>query len=130
MPGSQGQYSNNPRHNPPENNPNPTGALSLGIYYDDSYINGKSRKNGGRSLNDLQKKVVAKKIKFCKPCFIKLYACRVGAKFATKLARISKCSVTFSEFPASSKGSYSTGQFYTVTPSGRIDRHGNKLNNR
>jgi YD repeat-containing protein len=90
LPGSQGSY---PPGQAPTPNPNPGGRLSLGLYNANRDPNAESRAAGGRTLADLQQSITAGNIRFCRPCTIRLYFCRIGDNFANALSTITGCTV-------------------------------------
>jgi hypothetical protein len=61
---------------------------------------GRESKNGNvRDVNDLKKEIESGAIKFCKPCTISIFSCRVSDAFIQGLAQVTKCKVTGSGGP-------------------------------
>ena len=56
---------------------------------------GRPSKDGDvRDVNDLQKEIDGGSVKFCKPCTISIFACRVSDAFIQGLAKATGCTVT------------------------------------
>jgi hypothetical protein len=73
----------------PGNQSGPNGA---GLYLNDSY-RGMDQKNGGASLDGLQREIGAGNIKFCKPCTVQIHSCYISDAFILQMASVTGCKV-------------------------------------
>jgi RHS repeat-associated protein len=66
----------------------PGGGTDNGFYQDKT-----GKQAGAIDISDLQKAIDAGEIKFCKPCSIQIYSCRVSPSFSASLAKTTGCAV-------------------------------------